>query len=148
LLHPKRQQRSLVGFFGELHPRTLKKLDLVGQCFVGEWTLNLEPRTLRYGTPFQFPSIDMDVSFLISKSVPASELLTVFQKEKAPYLEEIKIYDVFESADLGSDKKSLTFSMRYRSPERTLLLEEAKESHDKLVSSALKKFASSQIALR
>ena len=49
---------------------------------------------------------------------------------------------------MGEGKKSMTFAMRYRASDRTLKAEEAKDSHEKLVSAALKAFSDQGIALR
>jgi phenylalanyl-tRNA synthetase beta chain len=146
-LHPNRQFKSKAGFAGELHPLAMKAWDFSGRCFVGEWVVQMRAQKEIYDSPTPFPCIDMDASFVLSQKVSVKEMMNCFEKAKAQYLEKVNVYDLFESKDLGANKKSMTFAMRYRAADKTLTLEEAKKEHDKLVDSALKAFRDQEIAL-
>ncbi|MBN8555826.1 MAG: phenylalanine--tRNA ligase subunit beta [Deltaproteobacteria bacterium] len=148
LFHPNRILNFTSGIAGELHPRLMKLLDLSGRCFIGEWTLQGAERKFKYEQPPQFPSIDLDVSFLVPKTLSVQEMLDCFKKSSSQILEWVRPYDLYESKDLGTQKKSMTFAMRYRDPAKTLTMEEAKQAHDKIVEAAMKTFAKDQIALR
>lgn len=148
LLHPTRRLNLNHGIAGELHPQVMRAWDLPGRCFVGEWSLKLTPRKLAYQSPSEFPCIDLDASFLVPRSMNVKEMIDCFHRVKAPNLEWVKIYDLFESKELGPEKKSMTFAMRYRDAGKTLTLDEAKKQHDKLVDSVLKGFREHEITLR
>jgi phenylalanyl-tRNA synthetase beta chain len=148
LFHPNRRISFAGGIAGELHPRLMKLLDLPGRCFVGEWTLEGKLQKQIYAEPPQFPSIDLDASFLVARAITVKQILDSFEKARTPLVEWVRPYDIYESKDLGADKKSMTFAMRYRDSSKTLTMEEAKAAHDKLVANALKTFSKEQIALR
>jgi phenylalanyl-tRNA synthetase beta chain len=147
-LHPKRIIRMSNGLAGELHPKILKTLGISSRCFVGEWQIEGTPLAKTYPLPFVYPSIDLDASFVASKELTVGEMIKCFETAKAPYLEWVRPYDLFQSEDLKPQKKSMTFAMRYRDLGRTLTLEEAKKSHDELVSAVLRNFSQFEIALR
>ncbi|MDB5039270.1 MAG: phenylalanine--tRNA ligase subunit beta [Bacteriovoracaceae bacterium] len=146
--YPKRILNHPHGFAGELHPTVLKAMDLSGRAFVGEWLIQGRLADERYEFPFIYPSIDMDASFVAGENLSVGAMMECFQKTKAPYLEWVRPYDIFQSEDLKPKKKSMTFAMRYRNLERTLTLEEAKNSHEQLIASVLKTFQPFEIALR
>jgi phenylalanyl-tRNA synthetase beta chain len=148
MFYPNRVIATNHGEAGELHPALMKALDLSGRCFVGEWIIDCEAVKRHYENPSTFPAIDLDASFVASKELTVGEVVRELEKVQAPFLEWVRPYDVFQSEDFKPSKKSMTFAMRYRNPERTLTLDEAKKSHDLLVSSVLKSLARFEIALR
>jgi phenylalanyl-tRNA synthetase beta chain len=145
LFHPKRRIGHQAG---ELHPLVQKAFDLPSRALLGEWILEVEVRNPQYHAPSAYPAIDLDASFLVDDKISVADMIKTFEKAKAPFLEWIRCYDLFEGGQLPANKKSLTFAMRYKSPEKTLTLEEAKLSHDKLVSSVIEVFGSGSVALR
>ena len=145
LFHPKRKVGHQAG---ELHPAIQKAFDLPSRALVGEWILEVEMRSTQYAAPSAYPAIDLDASFLVDEKISVAEMTKAFEKTKAPFLEWIRCYDLFEGGSLPAQKKSMTFAMRYKSAEKTLTLEEAKKSHDRLVSAVIEAFGSGSVALR
>ena len=145
LFHPRRRIGHQAG---EVHPLVQAAFDLPSRALVGEWILEVEMQTMKYGSPSPFPAIDLDASFLVDEKISVAEMTKSFEKAKAPYLEWIRCYDLFEGGSLPAQKKSMTFAMRYKSSEKTLTLEEAKQSHDKLVSAVVSAFGPQSVALR
>jgi len=145
LFHPKRRIGHQAG---EVHPLVQSAFDLPSRALVGEWILEVEMQSMKYGSPSPFPSIDLDASFLVDEKISVAEMTKSFEKVKAPYLEWIRCYDLFEGGSLPAHKKSMTFAMRYKSSEKTLTLEEAKQSHDKLVSAVISALGPQSVALR
>jgi phenylalanyl-tRNA synthetase beta chain len=146
--YPRRMMKMSNGLAGEVHPALLKSLEIPGRCFVGEWILQGQIPKTKYKSPQVYPAIDLDASFSASKDLSIQEVMESFQRAKAPFLEWVRPYDIFEPEDLKPNKRSLTFAMRYRDSSRTLTLEEAKSSHDRLVSTVVKELARFEIALR
>ncbi|MEI6148899.1 MAG: hypothetical protein WCS01_07355, partial [bacterium] len=59
-------------------------------------------------------------------------------------LVDIRLFDVYRGESLGQDRKSMAYSMTYRSLERTLTDEEANAFHDR-VKAALKQELNAEI---
>jgi phenylalanyl-tRNA synthetase beta subunit len=146
--YPRRSIKMGHGFAGELHPSVVKAMDLAGRCFVGEWVVEGSWAHRKYLQPTQYPAIDMDASFIAKSSLSVGELEAVFSKAQVPFLEWVRPYDIFEPKDKEKTSRSFTFAMRYRDSSRTLTLEEAKKSHDQLVSLVIKSLSAYEVALR
>ena len=55
-------------------------------------------------------------------------------------LESVKLFDIYESEQLGADKRSLAFALSFRSTERTLTEEDASAARDAAVTVAAERF--------
>ena len=51
-------------------------------------------------------------------------------------LEEVRLFDVFTGPQIGEDRKSLTFALRFRATDRTLTEDEASAARDAAVAAA------------
>jgi phenylalanyl-tRNA synthetase beta chain len=148
LLHPKRQFVVGAAAVGELHPSLQKDFDLPSSVYVGEWMIDGGVKPWKFTSPAEYPSIEMDASFVMDQGLSADQMMRVFKKSAPALLEDVRVYDLFEGKALGEGRKSMTFAMRYRSSERTLTSEEIKKTHEALVGAVLKAFAEQNIALR
>lgn len=146
--HPKRMIEFRNGYAGELHPLAIRAFDLPGRCFAGEWTLSVKERRMKYQNPKEFPPIDLDLSLVVQDSIRLEEIMKVFEAASSPLIEWIRCYDCFKADSLGAEKKSLTFAMRYRAPDRTLTMDEARKIHEDLLAKAQSAFPAGAIALR
>ena len=152
-LHPGRSVavlsgQTVIGWLGELHPQKTAFLDLRDRkiCYA-ELDLSLidQHRTVRQFHRFSsYPSIELDLSFLIAKTAAASEVEQVIREAGGELLTAVKVLDVFEKPEFGEDKKSMTWRMIYQSMERTLLDTEAAAAHENVIR-ALKTVYSIQV---
>ena len=71
-------------------------------------------------SPASFPASSRDIALLIDKAITHEEILAVIKKASSKELEDVQLFDVFESDSLGEQKKSMAYSLTFRSTERTL----------------------------
>ena len=64
--------------------------------------------------------VHRDLAMVVDKSVQYQAVESVIEKTKLPKLEEVKLFDIFESDKLGAGKKSLAISLRFLDNEKTL----------------------------
>ncbi|NQT91972.1 MAG: hypothetical protein HQ559_04360, partial [Lentisphaerae bacterium] len=79
-----------------------------------------------------FPSVGRDVAMIVDEGVTHGEIVAVMEKVAPEELTQIRLFDIFRGEGLGRDKKSLAYSLDYRSAERTLTDEEANGFHDRI----------------
>jgi len=79
-----------------------------------------------------FPSIGRDVAMIVDEAVTHGEIVATMQRSAPEELTEIRLFDIFRGEGLGEGKKSLAYSLDYRSSERTLTDEEANGFHDRI----------------
>jgi phenylalanyl-tRNA synthetase alpha chain len=73
----------------------------------------------------KYPPVVRDISFIIDKHINLNNYYEIVRDFAANLIEEVKLLDEYEdNAKFGKDKKSYTFRIVYRSPERTLTNEE------------------------
>ncbi len=68
----------------------------------------------------RFPAVQRDLAMIVSKQLPYEEVEQTVQKIKLSTLQEIQLFDIFESDKLGAGKKSLAVSFTFLDPEKTL----------------------------
>ena len=79
----------------------------------------------RYKEVSKYPATTRDVSFIIEKSVNLNNYYEIIRDCAGNLIEEVKLLDSYENKEkFGEDKKSYTFRIVYRAPERTLTNEE------------------------
>lgn len=68
----------------------------------------------------RFPAVQRDVAMLVPKQLAYEEVEKTVQKIKLTKLQEVKLFDIFESGKLGADKKSLAVNFTFLDEEKTL----------------------------
>ena len=75
----------------------------------------------KYKDVSKFPPINRDISFIIDKNVNLNNYYVIVRDFAENIIEEVKLLDEYEDdKKFGKDKKSYTFRIVYRSPEKTL----------------------------
>ncbi|MCX7816854.1 MAG: phenylalanine--tRNA ligase subunit beta [Syntrophales bacterium] len=142
-LHPGRAcfvrlGETILGCIGEVHPEVQMKFDIQNRVIVAE--LNLEAllslwkdRRIFYRELSKFPVSVRDAAFLVDKDVEAKKLIEVARSQGEEVLENVMIFDVYESEKIGKDKKSIGLRFVFRSKDRTLTDSEVNAVYYKLI---------------
>ncbi|MEV0360476.1 phenylalanine--tRNA ligase subunit beta [Nocardia sp. NPDC050697] len=129
---------AVVGYAGELHPAVLERAGLPARTCALE--LDLDALPLRDTRPVPvvspFPAVLQDVSVTVARSVPAATVEAALRDGGGTLLEDIALFDVYEGAQAGADRRSLTYALRFRAPDRTLTEDEASAARDAAVAAA------------
>ncbi len=138
--HPGRCAEVIVGetpagHAGQLHPAVIERSGLPkGTCAV---ELNLDAIPIVEALPAPrvspFPAVFQDVSLVVLANVPAQAVADAIREGAGELLEDIQLFDVFTGPQIGEDRKSLTFALRFRAPDRTLTEDEASAARDAAV---------------
>ncbi|MEU2588479.1 phenylalanine--tRNA ligase subunit beta [Streptomyces avermitilis] len=133
-------EEKAIGYAGELHPGVLKTLGLPARTSAMELNLDaLEQASAgvvkgpRIST---FPVATQDVALVVDKTVPHADVEAALREGAGELLESIRLFDVYESEQLGAGKKSLAYALRFRAADRTLTVEEASAARDAAVALA------------
>lgn len=79
----------------------------------------------KYKEVSKYPETSRDISFVIDRNINLNNYYEIVRDFAQNLIEEVKLIDSYEDeAKFGKDKKSYTFRIVYRSPERTLKNEE------------------------
>jgi phenylalanyl-tRNA synthetase beta chain len=125
----------VVGHAGQLHPAVIERSGLPkGTCAV-ELNLDALPMVDVLPAPrvSPFPAVFQDVSLVVDADVAAQTVEDAVRAGAGELLEEVRLFDVFTGPQVGHDRKSLTFALRFRASDRTLTEDEASAARDAAV---------------
>lgn len=127
--------QTCVGYAGQLHPAVIERSGLPkGTCAM---ELNLDAIPIVDALPAPrvspFPAVFQDVSLVVAAHVPAQAVADAVREGAGELLEDLQLFDVFTGPQIGADRKSLTFALRFRAPDRTLTEDDASAARDAAV---------------
>lgn len=132
--------KNRIGFFGLLHPDIVDQLDIKlakPEVYLCEIDLDLlvsfVTEGIRYSPLPRFPYIDRDIAILVDESIAAASLMTAIKGFPSELIEDVSIFDEYKGINIPKGKKSLAFTIRYRSKERTLTDEVVDSVHRELI---------------
>lgn len=133
---------TTVGYAGELHPVVVAALELPRRASAMELNLDALPAAPLVSGPAisTFPPALIDVALVVDESVPAAEVERTLVEGAGELLEDVRLFDVYASAQLGAGRKSLAYKLTFRAPDRTLTVEEAVAARDAAVALAAERF--------
>jgi len=77
-----------------------------------------------------YPCVTRDIAIILDAKIRNDDVLQIIRKAAPPELTHIDLFDIFSGEGVGSGKKSLAYSLTYRSLERTLTDDEANELNE------------------
>ncbi len=129
---------------GKISEHVLSLFDIGQDIYTIEIDLdkifNLETEKRKYTEPLKYPKIIRDFAFIFDKSVSYNSVKNFILEQSSGILKEVEIFDIFESDELGADKKSMAFSLEYFDLSRTLVDEEVEADFSKLIKKITEKF--------
>jgi len=142
--------KTVLGHFGELHPRILGAFDVEAPIAAFELFLDALPRpklkATRARPPFtvsDLPTVSRDFAFLVDEGVPAEDVLGAVRQVSAknslklPF-SDITLFDIYEGEGMAEGKKSVAFSITLQPTERTLTDDEIKTVADAVIAQVTK----------
>ncbi|MFH1642067.1 MAG: hypothetical protein ABIC04_04155 [Nanoarchaeota archaeon] len=87
----------------------------------------------KYKEVSKYPETSRDISFVIDKNINLNNYYEIVRDSAGNLIEEVKLIDSYEDEKkFGKDKKSYTFRIVYRSPERTLKNDEINKIQEEI----------------
>ena len=152
-LHPGRAATLVLegrplGCFGQLHPALAEELDLPEATYLFELDLSrlldAATRSNRWTPSFKpYPTVpfsERDLAVVVDRSSASADLIQAIRKAGKPLLEQVELVDRFEGEQLGENKVSQAFRLRYRGKNETLTDDKIQPVHDKVRAALSKQF--------
>lgn len=132
--------KTVIGTFGEFHPKILEQLDTEGPMAGFEIILEAIPapktRPTKTKTPLvlsDFQPVRRDFAFVVDRDVEAAKLVRAAEGADRKLITEVSTFDVFESEALGAGKKSVAIEVTLQPAERTMTEQEIEAVAAKIV---------------
>lgn len=116
---------SVISQFGEVDQSVLSRFDIRQPVLFADLDWNTTIERAKYAAikvediP-KFPAVHRDVAIVVPSQLKYEEAKKAVQKLRIRQLEDINLFDVFESERLGIGKKSMAISLTFLDKEKTL----------------------------
>ena len=130
-----------VGVAGQLWPADARALDATAPVLFAEFDLAALAKAQgtalakKYREIPRFPATARDIAMLAPIALPHESVVATLAKANEPLLAGVELFDVFTDptgVKVPADKKSVAYSLTYRSADRTLTADEVNAAHAKL----------------
>lgn len=124
--------KTVLAWFGELHPGTLRKLDAEGPVAAFEVFLDALPAPKAKGSkarpmlrPSPFQPVERDFAFVLDVNVEAAKVVAAVKTAgkdlvAGASIAAVSVFDVYQGPGVPEGKKSLAISVKLQPKDRTL----------------------------
>jgi phenylalanyl-tRNA synthetase beta chain len=126
-----------LGVCGQLHPRVCESYKIRQPVFLAEmslegWYRYQAPERVASEPP-KFPAVQRDLSLVLEKDIECSAIEAVVLQAGIREVQRCFPFDLYFGEKLPSDKKGISISIVYQSPDRTLVDEEVNQFHEAIL---------------
>ena len=147
--HPGRCARMYVGdkeigILGQVHPLVMQNYGV--DCDVYAAELDFDAifdlmATEKLYTPLpKFPATTRDFSFVCDENIEVGSIEEEMAKAGGKLVESIALFDIYRGPQVGENKKSVSIRVTLRASDRTLTVEEAEKTSNKILNALNKQF--------
>jgi len=137
----KKDQKSILAYFGEIHPNILKELDIKTNAMQGfeifldnlvkYKSKNRKMRSKMHSSNFQ--KSERDFAFVIDKSFKSQDLIEIISNVDKSLIQNVSIFDVYEGKNIPDNKKSVALNVIIQSSIKTLNEEDLNQIAKKII---------------
>lgn len=140
--HPGRtaniiKDNHVIGIIGELHPDVLENYGMKERAYVAEIDFELIAflaKLQRKYTPLpKYPSMSRDIALVLDRDIMVKEIEKIIWSNGKGLVSGVKLFDVYTGSQIEGSKKSVAYSITYRSLEKTLTDEEVTKVHNNIL---------------
>lgn len=126
-----------IGTLGEIHVDVTENYEIGTKVYMAhldfDEIINEAKLEKKYKPLPKYPGIMRDIAIVVDKNVLVGDLEKVMWKHSEGLIENVELFDIYTGGQILEGKKSVAFSITYRSYERTLKDEEVNRIHQKII---------------
>ena len=140
--HPGRTAKLLLdgyelGTLGEIHMDVCENYDIKERVYIAQLDFDkiveLANFDKKYKTLPKYPSMIRDLAVIVDEDVLYGDIKKMALKHGEDLVENVEIFDIYRGDQIPEGKKSIAFSIVYRSYERTLTDNEVNKIQDSII---------------
>ena len=147
--HPGRCARLyagdvMLGVLGQVHPTVAQNYDVNTAIYAAELDFDqiferMTPEKLYTPLP-KFPATTRDFSFVCEEALEVGAIMEEMSKAGGKLVESVALFDIYRGPQVGEDKKSVSMRVTLRASDRTLTVEEAEKTSEKILRALNQRF--------
>jgi phenylalanyl-tRNA synthetase beta chain len=131
--------KTVLGYFGELHPKILKEFDVKQKIVAFELFIDNLPKKMIMGDnerksyiPNDFQPIERSFSFIIKQEIGVGDIIKSVSSLEKELISDVKLFDIYQEEN-NKTEKSIAFTVIIQPTNKTLNKEEIDSISDKIV---------------
>ncbi|WP_321397251.1 phenylalanine--tRNA ligase subunit beta [Emcibacter sp.] len=137
--------KNILAYFGEVHPKVLKALDVKGPLVAFEIMLENIPLPKGKGGNSRGPlkasdyqAVERDFAFVVDQNVAAADIVRAARSAEKKLIDDVSIFDVYQGQGVAEGWKSVAVSIRLQPDDRTLTDDEIDQIASKVIDAVRK----------
>lgn len=130
-------QGEVLGTIGEIHPDVSENYDVNERIYIGsldfERIIKLTNLERKYKNLPKYPAMTRDIALTIDEDILVGDIEDVILKHGKELIEDIALFDIYRGDQIEKGKKSVAFTIVYRSYERTLTDDEINKIQELII---------------
>ena len=126
-----------LGYIGEVHPEILEQYEIGTRSYIATLNVDLMERLCTEEKTYKplpkFPSIKRDLTMTIKKYIYSEIVEKTLLKYGTELLKEVSFLSVYTGESIRDSHKSITYSLTFRSDDRTLEDKEVNEIMEQII---------------
>jgi phenylalanyl-tRNA synthetase beta chain len=138
--------KKIIGYFAELHPKTLEALGAEGPLVAAEIILDeipapkLKPTKVKERLSLSdFMPVERDFAFVVDRAASAADIVKAAEAADHALVSDISVFDVYEGAGIPDGKKSIAIAVTLQPREHTLTDAEIDAVAEKIIAEVARK---------
>lgn len=137
-------KKHTIGYLGNVSEKVLKQFGIKQPVFYADilWdqvTAHGSNKAFTYSEVGKFPPVQRDLALVLDKKVTYAQLRETVGALKVQQLQAVKLFDIFESEKLGTDKKSMAVNFTFIDNSKTLTDKEIDDIMNSVIEACEKK---------
>lgn len=132
------------GYVGKIHPTVAENFGIPEDVYVAEIDLSGfifdAEKIVRFKPLPKFPIVDRDLAVTVKESCTVGELIACIRESIGELCESVELFDVYQGEQIESGFKSVAFSIKLYSDEKTLVDAQIQECMNRAVEGLGKQF--------
>ena len=132
------------GYVGKIHPTVAENFGIPEDVYVAEIDLSGfifdAEKIVRFKPLPKFPIVDRDLAVTVKESCTVGELIACIRESIGELCESVELFDVYQGEQIESGFKSVAFSIKLYSDEKTLVDAQIQECVNRAVEGLGKQF--------
>lgn len=113
-----------LGIIGQIHPSVSAafKIDTEVYAAIIDFEVFAKLADMnRHYTPLpKFPAVTRDIAVTLDKDIEVGEIVKIIKANRRGIIEAYNLFDIYEGVQVGKGKKSVAYSLTFRSADKTL----------------------------
>lgn len=139
--------REVLLTLGELHPQAAENFGIKQKVYIFEadveTLMNYTAKSFHFDSLPKFPGMARDLAIVVDEDVTVAAVEKVIAKNGGKLLTNVTLFDVYMGEHIAAGKKSLAFSLKFQSKDRTLTDEEADKAFNAILAATEREFNAS-----